>query len=45
MEAKVKRMSANTGSNPFIDPEGYRNYIASYEKSYNEQLQRERTGK
>jgi hypothetical protein len=42
MEAKVKRMSANTGSNPFIDPEGYRNYIASYEKSYNEQLLRER---
>jgi metallo-beta-lactamase class B len=42
MEAKVKRMNADPKSNPFIDPEGYRNYIASFEKSYNEQLQRER---
>ncbi len=42
MEAKVRRMSANAAANPFIDPEGYRNYIASYEKSYNEQLLRER---
>ena len=23
-------------ANPFIDPEGYRNYIASFEKRYNE---------
>ncbi|MEP7339148.1 MAG: subclass B3 metallo-beta-lactamase [Acidobacteriota bacterium] len=45
MEAKVKRMKADTKSNPFIDPDGYQNYIASYEKSYNEQVQRERTGK
>jgi metallo-beta-lactamase class B len=42
MEAKVQRMSAQGKSNPFIDPEGYRNYIALFEKSYNEQLQRER---
>ncbi|MFN0087874.1 MAG: subclass B3 metallo-beta-lactamase [Blastocatellia bacterium] len=42
MEAKVRRMGANGGVNPFIDPEGYRNYIASYEKSYEEQLLRER---
>lgn len=45
MEAKVQRMSADAKTNPFIDPEGYRNYIASYEKLYNEQLQRERPGK
>jgi metallo-beta-lactamase class B len=45
MEAKVKRMGADSKSNPFIDPEGYRNYIASFEKSYNEQLAREREGK
>ncbi|HMZ16571.1 MAG TPA: subclass B3 metallo-beta-lactamase [Blastocatellia bacterium] len=45
MEGKVKRMTAGTKSNPFIDPEGFRNYITSYEKSYNEQLQRERGGK
>ncbi|MGH9837955.1 MAG: subclass B3 metallo-beta-lactamase [Blastocatellia bacterium] len=42
MEAKVRRMSADTRSNPFIDPNGYRNYIASFEKLYNEQLLRER---
>ena len=45
MEAKVGRMSADAKSNPFIDPEGYRSYIANYEKSYNEQVQREREGK
>src|SRR2546423_1866537 len=38
MEAKVRRMNADTKANPFIDPDGYRNYIASFEKSYNEQL-------
>lgn len=41
MEAKVKQM-ADAKTNPFIDPEGYRNYIAGYEKSYNEQLAKER---
>lgn len=45
MEEKVRRMQADAKANPFIDPEGYRNYIASFEKSYNEQLQREREGK
>jgi metallo-beta-lactamase class B len=45
MEAKAAQVAAGSKSNPFIDPDGYRNYIASYEKSYNEQLQRERTGK
>ena len=42
MENKVRRMGAEARSNPFIDPEGYRNYIAAYEKSYNEQLLQER---
>ena len=41
MEAKVKQM-ADAKTNPFIDPEGYRNYIGEYEKSYNEQLAKER---
>lgn len=44
MEAKVKQIGTDQ-SNPFIDPEGYRNYIASYEKNYNEQILRERGGK
>jgi metallo-beta-lactamase class B len=43
MEAKVQRMNANPGSNPFIDAQGYRNYIDKFEKLYNEQLLRERT--
>ena len=41
MEAKVKRM-ADAKTNPFIDPEGYRNYIAGFEKSYNDQIASER---
>jgi metallo-beta-lactamase class B len=45
MEAKVQRLNANPATNPFIDPEGYRNYIASFEKRYTEQLQQERAGK
>lgn len=45
MEAKVQRLHANPATNPFIDAEGYRNYIASFEKLYHEQLQRERAGK
>ncbi len=42
METKVKRMATDTKTNPFIDPEGFRNYIAGFEKSYNEQLAKER---
>jgi metallo-beta-lactamase class B len=42
MEAKSKRVSADANSNPFIDPAGYQNYIARFEKLYNEQVQRER---
>jgi hypothetical protein len=30
--------STTLAANPFIDPAGYRNYIASFEKRYNEQL-------
>lgn len=41
MEAKVKQM-ADAKTNPFIDPKGYRDYIAEYEKSYNEQIAQER---
>src|SRR6266496_1100051 len=32
MAAKVQRMNDDPNSNPFIDPKGYRNYIASFEK-------------
>ena len=43
MEAKVKRLG--TEPNPFIDPQGFRNFIAGLEKSYTEQVQRERNEK
>jgi metallo-beta-lactamase class B len=45
LEAKVKLLESKPGTNPFIDPAGYQNYIAGYEKSYQAQLQRERAGK
>jgi metallo-beta-lactamase class B len=45
MEEKVRRMNADPKTNPFVDPEGYRNYIARFEKLYNEQLDRERDDK
>lgn len=42
MEEKVKRMALSPKTNPFVDPQGYRHYIANLEKQYNEQLQGER---
>jgi metallo-beta-lactamase class B len=42
MESKSKRINSDPNSNPFIDPAGYQNYIARFEKLYTEQLQRER---
>ncbi len=45
LEAKVKLLDAKTRTNPFIDPAGYQNYIAGYEKSYHEQLQKEQTSR
>jgi metallo-beta-lactamase class B len=42
MQDKVRRMNANPNSNPFIDPDGYRRYIAHFEKLYRDQLRQER---
>ncbi|MFN0120255.1 MAG: subclass B3 metallo-beta-lactamase [Blastocatellia bacterium] len=39
MEEKLKRLGAQP--NPFIDPQGFREYLALYEKSYLEQVKRE----
>src|SRR6266850_879882 len=39
MRAKSERVSAGATTNPFIDPEGYQNYISRFEKRYQEQLQ------
>lgn len=43
MEEKVKRLGAQP--NPFIDPNGLRNFIEMNEKAYHEQIQRERKAK
>src|SRR5437588_9604562 len=34
MEAKYARLKPGGGSNPFVDPEGYRAYIEEREKAY-----------
>jgi metallo-beta-lactamase class B len=41
MEEKVKRLGAKP--NPFIDPQGLRNFLEMNEKNYREQIERERT--
>ncbi|HKX28893.1 MAG TPA: subclass B3 metallo-beta-lactamase [Blastocatellia bacterium] len=45
LEAKVRRLNEGAKSNPFIDPEGYRKYLAELEESYSKQLLQERGGK
>ena len=44
MDDKVRRMKSGAGGNPFIDPEGYRKYIADQEAAYLKQLAQERGG-
>ncbi len=41
MEAKYARMKDN-GANPFIDPEGYKSFVAEYEKIFRTELERQR---
>jgi metallo-beta-lactamase class B len=37
MEAKYARMKAG-GANPFVDPEGYRSYVAEREQTFRKEL-------
>jgi metallo-beta-lactamase class B len=37
------KISANNGRNRFIDPNGYRSYVAESERKFREQLQQQRT--
>ena len=41
-EQKAARL--NAGGNPFVDPEGYREFVAAAERSYLARLKRERDG-
>jgi metallo-beta-lactamase class B len=44
MEEKLKR--AKTGAeNPFVDPDGYRTYVAERQKAYESELAKQRAGK
>jgi metallo-beta-lactamase class B len=43
MEEKMQRMKTGTG-NPFVDPEGYRKFVAAQEAAYLKQLAEERGG-
>ena len=41
LEAKFARMQAG-GSNPFIDPAGYKNYVAEREKAFRADLEKQK---
>jgi metallo-beta-lactamase class B len=42
MEAKYSRLNAG-GANPYIDPEGYKNYVAEREQAFLSELQKQTT--
>ncbi len=42
MLAKYERLKQGGAGNPFVDPEGYRAYIADREKAYLETLAKQR---
>jgi metallo-beta-lactamase class B len=42
MEAKAKRLREGATTNPFIDPDGYRAFIAGYRRAYEAQVRAER---
>lgn len=39
---KADRLRKGAKENPFIDPQGYKDYVAKYEKKFQEQLRQER---
>ncbi len=41
MEAKYSRLKSGSSANPFVDPEGYRRYVADREKAYLETLRQQ----
>lgn len=44
MKEKMARLEKGD-TNPFIDPQGYRNYVERAEKNYRDQLQKEKQAK
>jgi metallo-beta-lactamase class B len=45
MENKALKLETNPTTNPFIDPAGFQQYIASFEQAYKDQLSREKQQK
>ncbi len=41
---KLRRLGQGATVNPFIDPQGYRNYIETFERAFLESLEQERQG-
>jgi metallo-beta-lactamase class B len=44
MEAKYARIKDGTMDNPFIDPEGYKNYVSEREQSFRAELAKQQAG-
>ncbi len=44
MEAKYARIKDGTTNNPFIDPEGYKNYVSEREQSFRAELAKQQAG-
>ena len=44
LEEKLKRLEQGASPNPFIDPQGYREYVADYKTAFEDQLQSEKAG-
>jgi metallo-beta-lactamase class B len=42
LEGKMKLLNAGSKTNPFVDPDGYKKYIAENEKEFNEKLKAQR---
>ena len=45
LEGKMRSLRAGSKTNPFIDPEGYKKYIAESEKEFNQKLNDQRAAK
>ena len=43
MAEKVQRMNASSTTNPFIDPDGYQNFLGNFERAYKEQIKHEQS--
>ena len=44
LEGKAKKLRDGGGPNPFIDPAGYKEFIANNEKAFNEKLKTQKAG-